>query len=302
MFHRISVLIISVFLLLTESHAQNNGILPLTGIRYFNEGIWGKNIDVRLDGSTLLNNRIPLNKEFEVRLQLPTGFVQDKTNMIFAAAELNIVSVKGVVLSKTPNVFKDNETRGFPANTFKEIIVKLMLKPELIKAEPACIIKLRYYDLKGKSQLRLEFPITIARPGEVLQLSKQVNDIKTTSASQGRSSGVTIKNIDVTVDTSIRVSPKMAYASLDISNIAGSSMTEVLSGKESFWVYDSDLNEIKITDKQLKQVGGAMENNMVNYLSKIPYRLKTATGKLYTVRFRWESTDKRKVIDVVVVK
>ena len=94
----------------------------------------------------------------------------------------------------------------------------------------------------------------------------------------------------------------MAYTSLDSSGIEGSSISEVLTGKESFWVYDTDLNEIKITDKQLKQVGGSMENNMVNYLSKIPYRLKTMTGKLFFVRFRWESSDMRKIIDVVVMK
>lgn len=302
MFNRLFILFISFFLLLNESHAQSKGILPLTGTRYFNEGIWAKNIEVRVDGSTLLNNRIPLNKEFEMRLQSPTGFTQDKSNMIFAAAEVTIVSGKGIALSQTPNVFKDNEAKGFPAGTFKEITIKLILKPELIKAEPGCVIKVRYYDLKSKSQLRLEFPVMIARPGEALQISKAINELRSPAAYHVQTTGVKMKTINVTVDTSIRVNPKMAYASLDMSNIEGSSITEVLSGKESYWVYDDNLNEIKLTDKQLKQVGGAMENNVVNYLSKIPYRLKTVTGKLYTVRFRWESADRRKVIDVVVVK
>ncbi|MEP7165418.1 MAG: hypothetical protein ABI741_12035 [Ferruginibacter sp.] len=301
MSNRLLLLFSSFFLLLNESHAQSKGILPLTGARYFNEGIWAKNIEVRVDGFTLLNNRIPLNKEFDIKLQLPTGFAQDKA-MVFAAVEVNIVSAKGIVLSTTPNVFKDNETKGFPAASYKEVIIKLILKPEMIKAEPCCIIRLRYYDLKSKNQLRLEFPVIIARPGEALQLSKFVNDVRTVTATQGKTSGIKIKDIDVTVDTSIRVAPKMAYASIDMKNIEGSSLAEVLSGKESFWVYDADLNEIKITDKQLKQVGGAMEDNIVNYLSKIPYRLKAVTGKLYSVRFRWESADKRKVIDVVVVK
>ena len=50
----------------------------------------------------------------------------------------------------------------------------------------------------------------------------------------------------------------------------------------------------------LKQVKGALENNTVSYTLKIPYRLKTAIAKAYTVRFRWESIDKTQVIDVVV--
>ena len=302
MFTRSFILFFSAILLLNEIHAQNKGILPLTGTRYFSEGIQAKNIEIKTDGLTLLNNRIPLNKEFEIKLLLPTGFAQDKTNMIFAAAEVNIFSMKGALLSKIPNIFKDNEGKGFAAAGFKDVIVKLMLKPELIKAEPGCLIKVRYYDLKSKNQLRLEFPVNIVRPGEVMQISKAINELKPANAYHAQTVGVKMKTIHVTVDTSIRVNPKMAYTSLDMTNIEGTSITEVLSGKESFWVYDDNLNEIKMTDKQLKQVGGAMENNVVNYLSKIPYRLKTATGKLYTVRFRWESQDKRKVIEVVTIK
>ncbi len=299
---RLYAFFIFFFLLINECYAQNKGICPFTGIRFFSEGINAKYIDARVDGSILLNNRLPVNKEFEIRLQLPTGFSEDRSKIIFAAAELSIISLKGVVLFNTANVFKDQELKGFPAATFKEINIKVIIKPEQIKAETGCIIKIRYYDLKSKSQLRLEFPVNISKPGESIQLSKTINEVKTNPASLARSSAVKIKNIDITTDTTIRVNPKMAYASLDIKNIEGTSITEVLSGKENFWVYDADLNEIKITDKQLKQVGGAMENNVVNYLSKIPFRLKTITGKSFFIRFRWESSDNRKVIDVVLEK
>ena len=302
MFNRFLTLLICVFFLVSEGQSQIKGVLPFTGIKYFFEGVSFSSAEIKVDGLVLLNNRIPLNKEFEIRLLLPKGFTEDKTKMIFAAAELNVVSMKGDIVSKTPNVFKDNEAKGFPSNTFKEIIVKLILRPEFIKADPGCTIKVRYYDLKSKNQLRLEFPVTIARPGEVLMTTKATTEIKVAAPTLAQTTGLKVKNINVTVDTSIRVNPKMAYASLDITGIEGTSMSEVLSGKESFWVYDENLNEVKISDKQLKQVGGAMENNVVNYLSKIPFRLKTATGKLFTVRFRWESTDKRKVIDVVVTK
>lgn len=295
-------LLLSILCLQYNGFAQTKGILPFTGMLFFSEGITAKNIDARIDGAMLTGNRIPLNKEFEIHLQSPAGFTEDKTKVIFAAVEMTIVSMKAVVLGKIANIYKDNETKGFPAATFKDAVVKIILKPELIKAEPGCIIKLRYYDLKGKNQLRLEFPVGIAKPGEALQLAKTVSDIKTSSQAQAKSSGLKIKSIDITIDTTIRVAPKMAYASLDISGIEGTSISEVLSGKESYWVYDSDLNEIKSGEKQLKQVGGAMETNVVNYLSKVPFRLKTVSNKSYFVRFRWESTDKRKIIDVVLVK
>ena len=88
---------------------------------------------------------------------------------------------------------------------------------------------------------------------------------------------------------------------MNISNIVGSSIAGIFEGKENFWVYESDLNEIKITDILLKRVKGAMEDEIVDYTLKISYRLKTNKFKSYFVRFRWESSDKKQLIDVVVV-
>jgi len=301
MLNRLYALLICFFFLSFESSAQNKGVLPFTGIKYFNEGISAKTIEVKVEGASLVSNRLPLNKDFEIKLQSPAGF-DTKTKAAFAAAELTIVSSKGTVLSTVPNLLSNNAAQGFPSNSFKELSIKLNLNAAIIKTEQTCTVKIRFFDLKGKNQLRMEFLVNITKAGEALQLSKTVNDVKIADPFEARSSNLKIKNIDVTVDTSIRVNPKMAYASLDITGIDGTSIAEVLSGKESYWVYDSDLNEVKMTDKQLKQVGGAMENNVVNYLSKIPYRLKTVSGKLFYVRFRWESSDKKKVIDVVVMK
>lgn len=288
--------------LMNQALAQNNGILPLTGLRYFKEGVWAKAMDVKIDGALLLSNRLPLNKEIEIALQEPSGFAEDKNKMVFVAAELVIVSVKGDVLLKNPNIFLKNETSGFAAKDIKTLSIKFGINAEVMKSNMnGGIVKIRLYDLKSKSQLRLEFPVTIAKPGEALQVSKLVKTIKSTGGSMGMINGLKAKNLLVAVDTTIKVSPKMAYTSLDISDIEGSSISGIFQGRENFWVYDNNLNEIKITDILLKQVKGAMENSTVDYTLKIPYRLKNSQGKMYTVRFRWESPDKKQVIDVVVM-
>ncbi len=173
-------------------------------------------------------------------------------------------------------------------------------RQEMLKSETACMILVRLYDIKGKNQLRVEMPVIIAKPGEQMLLSKTVNLLNGDGVVSAGSAIVKIRQLDVTTDTSIRVSPKMAYLSLDMKSIEGTSMTELLSGKESFWVYDNNLAEIKIPDKQLKQVKGSMEDNLADYLSKIPFRLKSLTGKSFFIRFRWVSTDRKKVIDIVV--
>lgn len=106
----------------------------------------------------------------------------------------------------------------------------------------------------------------------------------------------------IMVDTTIKVSPKMAYMSIDMHGITGSSLAEMMDGITYFWVTDKSGKTIKIGDKFLKRIKSAMETNEINYTAKIPYRIKTDVKNIYTVRFRWESKDRKKVIDIVTTK
>ena len=300
--NRLLILSACCFLWINSCIAQNIGILPLTGIRYYKEGIWARSIDVKLDGLQLISNKIPLNKEIELVLQQPTGFTLDKKKISYAAAEFIITTTKGELLLKTPNVLLRNESTGYAPKDFKALSMKYALTADLVKANSSVIVKVRVFDLKGTNQLRLEFPVSfINKVGDLLQVSKVVKTLKSPPGSVAMVSGVRANTMYVSVDTTIKVDPKMAYASLDISGIGGTSLGGIFEGKESFWVYDADLKEVKINDILLKQVGGALEDNMVDYTLKIPFRLKKAAPKGYTIRFRWESADKSQVIDVVVV-
>jgi hypothetical protein len=295
------VLFCCIFLLTNTNKAQKNGILPLSGLRFFNEGISAEAINVKIDGAQLLSNRIPLNKEIEIELQQPAGFIFDNNKSFFAAAELLILSPRGEILAKAPNLLAANQTIGFGVANAKKFSIKFTVPNTITKGNLGGQLKIRLYDLKSKSQLRMEIPVSFARIGETVQVSRTTKPIRSTDGVKAISNGLQVNNkMIVNVDTTIKVSPKMAYTSLVIPDIEGSSIAGIFGGKENFWVYDSELNEIKISDILLKQVKGAMENNSVSYTLKIPYRLKTALAKLYTVRFRWESPDKTQVIDVVV--
>lgn len=296
---QILLLVTSCFLLVNTGIAQNNGILPLTGLRYFKEGISVKNIDVKIDGAQLLSNRVPLNKEIEIALQQPTGFSENNLKIVFAAAEVIILSPGGEILSTEPNILLKNQSTGFPVKDMATFSLKFNINAGLLKTNFNGTVKLRLYDLKSKNQLRLEMPVVFAKPGEKLQVSKIAKSIKSANGVTGMMNGLKAKSMLVMVDTTIKVAPKMAYTSMDITSIEGSSISGIFEGKENFWVYDDALNEVKITDMLLKQVKGAMENNTVDYTLKIPYRLKNTSAKLYTVRYRWESPDKRQLIDIV---
>jgi hypothetical protein len=111
---------------------------------------------------------------------------------------------------------------------------------------------------------------------------------------------VKAKNIVFSVDTAVKSDGKMAYLNMDISKIDGTDVISMMQGKDYFWVYDSSFKEVKIKEILLKKTGGSMEGGNVNSTVKIPFRLKTDKTKGYTVRYRWESADKRQVMDVIV--
>ncbi len=278
--------------------AQNRGILPLTGMKYFSDGLLAREIDVKIDGSQLLSNRIPLNKEIIVELKQLTGLIAE-SQRVFVDADVSLISPKGELLSSQTNVLAQFKQTGLTLKDLSVLQVKFSISAASTKTYFNGYVKIRLYDLKGKNQMRFEMPVTFARPGERLQVSNAAKAIKSASPLNGVVCGLQTGNVKVMVDTSIKVAPKMAYTSLNFPNLKGSSITGIFEGKENFWVYDDELNEVKIPEILLKQVKGALENNSVDYTLKIPYRLKTMLAK-YTVRFRWESPDKSQVIDVVV--
>jgi len=281
--------------------AQNKGMFPLTGMRYINEGVWAKSIDIRIDGSYLLSNKVPFNREIELLLTTPSGFTADKKKICYAGCELTLTKPNGDVIITNPNLLLKNEATGFTPKDFKTLSMKFAITVEMVKTLTNVMLKFRVFDLKGKNQLRLEFPISlIVKSGEVFQISKTIKPLKAPANAMGTVSGVKANNMYVSTDTTIKVDPKMAYLSVDITGINGTSLGGIFDGKESFWVYDVNFNELKINDILLKQVGGAMENNVVDYTLKIPFRLKKAPPKGYYVRFRWESADHAQVIDFVV--
>jgi hypothetical protein len=289
------------FLYMPFCTAQKKGMLPLTGIQFYNEGIWSNTIAVKINGELVYGNRIPLSREIEICLQQPTGFVADKKKNVFIGAEYSLVSSKGEVLRTIPNLLFQNEAKGFTAKELKQVSLKFGIAEGVIQPNSKAVVKIRVFDLKGKKQLRLDYPISISYPKETIYLTKAVQNLKAPVGSMFMTTEVKAKSIVFSLDTAVKSDGKMAYLNMDISKIDGTDVISMMQGKDYFWVYDSSFKEVKIKETLLKKTGGSMEGGNVNSTVKIPFRLKTDKTKGYTVRYRWESADKRQVMDIIVV-
>lgn len=109
--------------------------------------------------------------------------------------------------------------------------------------------------------------------------------------------GVKVGKIVETVDNEIKVNPAMTYLSLEIMEMKGVTIAEVLNGKETFIVTNSQGKIVPVTDKLLHKVKGELGESQVAYTVKIPFRKKSETDKR-SVYFKWESPDKRKVLEI----
>jgi hypothetical protein len=130
---------------------------------------------------------------------------------------------------------------------------------------------------------------------------KTTNTLVTAAGTTAQANGLKSGAIVVTLDTSIRVNPKYAYLSVDFTNITGVIQTEILAGNNVFWVFDKSGKEVIVKEKFLKKVSAAMGESSSNMLIKIPFRLKTDKN-IYTIKYRWESKDKSKNLDLLTTK
>ncbi len=296
------IVLVSVFLWTNETSAQNSGMLPITGMHYFKEGIWAKSIIAKMNGRQLMGNRIPFNTEIEINLQGVTGFTADKQKNIFPAAKYSLVSAKGDTIQQMANLLLLNQAKGFsPKDLAKGLSMKFGIAEGMIQPNSKCTICIRLYDQKGKNQLRLEYPVSISYPREGIPLTETVPQVlKSPVGSMAMAFGLTAKTIEFYVDTAISYNPKLAYLQLKMSNVGGTDVINMLQGKETFWIYDTLFNEIKAKDKLLKDVGGAFGASSVNCTVKLPFRLKTDLRKGYFIRYRWDGPDRTQALDIVV--
>ena len=234
MYKQLFLLLTACFLWQQQGNAQNKGMLPLTGMRYVKEGIWAKMIVVKINGEQLYGNRIPWNKEIEVSLQEPTGFTADKKKIVYAGAEFNLFSAKGDLLLKNPNLFLLNEAKGFVPKDYKSLSMKIGIPEGLIQPNSKGVIKIRVYDLKGKNQLTLEYPIVIAYPRETIPFTKLILPLVSPAGSVAMVTGMKAKNLAVSIDTLVSTNPLMAYMKLEISKIDGTDIVGLLQGRKLF--------------------------------------------------------------------
>lgn len=277
--------------------AQTNGILPFTGIKYFRGGIWGKQIEVTLNGSTWSGNKLPVNTEFEIKLVQPWGFKQID-GKYFPGIKILMLDAKKDTLSYTPNVFKENENTGLSEFALKSLSISLGFNDK-VKPGDTCYQYITFFDTKGYSKLLLEFPVVIADPKNPLQLSDATYTASSTKGYNASAcGGIQLKKIEAYLDSGYY--PKSLYHSIRSAEMLGITTDEINKGKFQTWLYDENMKEIpKLKDPKHYAVKTFKDREEINILVQIALDPANPKNKEYTARYRWESLDGKKVLDII---
>jgi hypothetical protein len=289
------------FPVLSQSIDKDNGtlekgILPFTGIRYVNEGIWGKKIDVTLDGSTWISNRIPLDAEMKIKIEDPTGFMKDIEGKSYPGIEILILGTNGDSLGHAPDLFGDNSA-GVDEFILRSLTVTLGFSEGVMPGD-TLLQHIRFFDKKSSNTLKLFFPVVIAYEGEPSQTSNSIYGAKSFVGFDGKATGVELKDIATEIDSTDY--PASLSHNIRVVNLEGTSVEEVRGGTFTLFAYDKDLQELPMYgSKKSYSVNSGNGATLVNILAKLPFKPSDPVHEDHIVRLRWESSDGKKVIDIV---
>lgn len=277
-------------------HAQTNGILPFTGIKYFREGVWGKQIEVTVHGTTLTSNQIPVNTDFEIKLAEPRGFIPDAAGKYYPGIKVLLLNNKKDTIGYSPNIFSKNESIGFSNASFKSLTVTLGFHTATLKTGDTVYQYITFFDTRGNNKLLLEFPVVIA---DSLQLGEWIGTASGTRGYSAAACGsIQFKKFEMYLDSIYY--PKSLYHSIRAAEMLGISTEEITAGSFTAWLYDENMKELPLVKPARHYPAKTFTDRPeVNLLVQIPLTPSDPNNKKYTARYRWQSSDGKKVIDIV---
>lgn len=275
--------------------AQQRGIIPFTGATYYSSGISFKEFEIELDEKTWISNRLPINKQFSIKLIDPIGFHQENED-VYPGVEVLILNPKGDTLGFSPNIFGD-DTEPMNASMLKNLSL-LLTYNEMSKVGDTVRIIGKFYDKKSPNFVRIDFPMIIVAEELPLQNTNSVYGASSYEGYNAKAAGVEMTKVEAWRDSTFM--PNKLFHNIRLADLGGLTKEEAEAGKMTAYLYDENLNLMTLVGKTSFFVVKSMDAaDKINMLAKIPLQPMNTNNVEYTARMRWESADGLKVIDVM---
>lgn len=277
--------------------AQTYGILPFTGIKYTENGLSAKKIDVDLAEYTWTSNRLPINTKFVIDLKEPKGLIADENGYFHPGCEVLILDIKkGDSLGYAENIFQNGE--GLNGEDLNSLSLTLGFNDKVSPGD-SLQVYVRFYDLSSKNEIVFDFPVVIVTADLKLENTRNVHNFKSYTGYEVRASGVEIDNVMCKLESE----SKTSHHRVSMKGISFITQQEFENGTLSCVLYDAEMKELKIKKgTEIQFVPNQKDPNSFDLIVKIPINTKSKEMLKSSVRVRWESEDHTKVIDAFQIQ
>ena len=165
--------IFSAILLLTAlfSVAQTE-ILPLTGFKVYSEGISYSDIEIRLEDSYWVSNRLPLEKSFEIKILKPTGFAANE-GYLEPGIEVCLTNMKADTLGYVSDMYGGKGEQLIPEDYFKSLKLSLALSEGLFPGDTV-LLYARFFDYLSENYLAVQNSLIVSSEKELPQTTSSL--------------------------------------------------------------------------------------------------------------------------------
>ena len=279
------------------SQTKQHGILPFTGLRYVENGISSKKIEVELEESKWISNKLPVKSTFEVKLVEPIGFSLDSAANYHPNIRLSILNEAGDTVGHTDTFIGDGVL--FPSFNFNNLSLSLAFKDGTPLGKYTIFAS--FYDELVPASLDIQLDVELVdEPHSNFTTNWHSSftsytgyHVETISTEL---SGITCSRDTIAYNNTVAVNMKIFEIKLPSQDLK--------KGTSSLIIYDANLNVIPLESLkyppsiELDHVQTA-NYNPNSYLSVIIVFPMSENIEHYLYRWQWESADKKEKIDFI---
>ena len=280
-----------LFLLPFISFSQS--ILPFSGMKVEGHGIYCKKVETRLNDSYWTSNRLPVETKFQIKLIKPKGFSLDTAGYYHPNIRLCITDMAGDTMALVEKFM--GEDPMFQSGTMNHLSLTLSFNEgtELGKYR----VQASFFDELYPASYDVDFVLELVE-SEELNTTDFLTSFTSDRGYELNASEVGLSNVLAELDT--LTYGKMIYHEIKLLGVELTKAEIQQTGTYFIEGFDPEMNLLNESqmarEPNLTLIGRGPTTDV--YI-KMYLPLDTENAEDYFLRWRWESNDGKKIIDVV---
>lgn len=281
-------------------YGNERGRIGFTQASYHRQGLDCKNIELKIDNKTWVGGELPLGKKMYLSMVEPKGFTVNEDGKVFPNIRLELLKGKESlgVLDKFLG-----EHEGVDPNVLSDLHLTLGLDEEEHGTGPYTLIVL-FYDEDSDKKFTVTVPFYSVKEGTPLETASFTNIVQSSDGWSMYYAGVDVKT-DAVYDNNKRPEEPTPFVRRFVLPNVNIAPEEFEKGLKWLVLYNEEFNRSLSAQKQvLNRTFTCVPSEDDPSRSTITCILEldpsVAVAQNYSMHFYWRSSDKSRIIDLLV--